>query len=220
MKKSWRRAERRTIYSKSRRRTGVWEWWRIGKATFRRRENLLKKHWQSAASSTTNMESPSPLNFLGELARTEGDDAAAGALFKESLETFRQLGNKEAVGANLANLGAIAFGEGDFAAARSNFAEGLAMAQKMGSNIHISFPLDGFAALAARRGELERAAQLAGAAEHLRESIGYEIEPADRRFRDAYTSELKTKMSEEEFTKAYEQGRKLKLDEAIALALD
>jgi len=135
------------------------------------------------------------------------------------LETFRQLGNKETVGANLANLGAIAFGEGNFVAARSNFAEGLAMAQKMGSNIHISFPLDGFAALAARRGELERAAQLAGAAEHLRESIGYEIEPADRRFRDACTSELKTKMSEEEFTKAYEHGRKLELDEAIALAL-
>ena len=122
--------------------------------------------------------------------------------------------------ANLPNLGAIAFGEGDFAAARSKFAEGMAMAQKMGNKINISFPLDGFAALAARQGELELAAQLAGAAEHLRESIGYEIEPADLRFRAVYLTELKTKMDEAAFAELYEQGRKLKLEEAVALCLE
>ncbi len=160
------------------------------------------------------------LNFLGELARTEGDNAAARIRFEESLEIFRQLDNKEAISANFANLGAIALSEGDCAAASSNFAEGMVMAQRMGSKIHVSIPLDGFAALAVRRGDLQRAAQLAGVAEHLRESVGYEIEPADRHFRNTYTSELKTKMSEEEFAEAYEHGRKLKLDEAIALALD
>jgi hypothetical protein len=39
----------------------------------------------------------------------------------------------------------------------------------------------------------------------------------DSRFRDACLSELKAKMDESDFSKFYEQGRKLKLEEAIAL---
>ena len=59
--------------------------------------------------------------------------------------------------------------------------------------------------------------QLAGAAECLRESIGYEIEPAERRFRDDYFLELQTMLSAEEFKLALEQGHKLKLEEILLL---
>jgi hypothetical protein len=64
------------------------------------------------------------------------------------------------------------------------------------------------------------AARLAGAAEHLRESMKYNIEVAERRFRDAYLATLHAVLSEGVFSTAYGQGRKLKLDEAIALALE
>jgi len=159
------------------------------------------------------------LNLLGELARTEGDDAAARPLYEESSEIFRQIGNKGALNASLINLAVIAYGEDDFVTARSHFAQVLTTAQELGDKKIISYSLDGFAALVVERGESERAARLSGAAEHLRESIGFEIEPAERRFRDTYTSKLKTKTDEDEYTKAYEHGRKLKLNEAIALAL-
>lgn len=96
----------------------------------------------------------------------------------------------------------------------------MAIARELGNKIAISNSLDGFAALAARRGEAKRAARLAGAAERLREQIGYEIEPAECRFRDAYLAELKTKMDEADFARLYEQGRKLKLEEAVALCLE
>jgi hypothetical protein len=89
-----------------------------------------------------------------------------------------------------------------------------------GDKIAISYSLDGFAALAVRRGEPELAAKLAGAAEHLRETINFSIsEPADRRFRDACLGSLHALLSEKAFSKAYDEGRKLKLEEAIALAL-
>ena len=65
-----------------------------------------------------------------------------------------------------------------------------------------------------------QAVRRAGLAKHLCESIGYEMEPAERRFRDAYTADLKTKMDETDFTNFYEQGRKLKLEEAVALCLE
>ena len=89
----------------------------------------------------------------------------------------------------------------------------------MGDKIAISYTLDGFAALAVRRDESELAAKLAGAAEQLRDSIEYCIEPAERRFREGYLVHVRAALSEDAFSAAYEQGRKLKLDEAVALAL-
>ena len=151
------------------------------------------------------------LNFLGDLSRTEGNYAEAHPLFEESLAICRQLGNKEAVSSNLNNLGAVAYSAGDFAAAHSHFAEALVTAHEIEHKIQTSFSLDGFAALAVQRGDAERAALLAGAIARLRESIGYDIEPAERRFRDDYLHALRAALSEEEFANAYEQGRALKL---------
>jgi len=79
--------------------------------------------------------------------------------------------------------------------------------------------LDGFGALAASRGESELATSLAGAAEQLRESINYNIEPAERRFREAYLASTRVVLSEAVFSAAYAKGRRLKLDEAVALAM-
>ena len=137
----------------------------------------------------------------------------------------RRLGNQYAVGNILNNLAAAEYGEGDYTAAYAHFAESLTIAQELGDKIvgdkiAISYALDGFAALAVRRGESGLAATLAGAAEHLRESIKYNIEPAERRFRHAYLASLRRMLSNGDFSTAYGQGRKLKLDEAVALALE
>ena len=160
------------------------------------------------------------LNSLGDIARTDGDDAAARPLFEEALAISRKLGRKQFVSTILTNLGAVTHSEGDFAAARSHFAEALEMAQELGNRIAISYSLDGFAALAAESGESELAAKLAGAAEQLRETVGFEIEPADRRFRESYLSRLRAALTESVFAAAYQQGRKLKTEEAIALVLN
>lgn len=63
------------------------------------------------------------------------------------------------------------------------------------------------------------AAQLAGAAEQLRDSFNYHIEPAERRFREAYLESTRPLLSEADFAEAYGEGCKLKLDKAVALAL-
>jgi tetratricopeptide (TPR) repeat protein len=164
------------------------------------------------------------LNMLGDLARSLGDDAAARPLYEEALAICRQLCNKYATANILTNLAAAEFGEGNYTAAYAHFTEGLTMAQEsgdqiVGDKIAISYSLDGLAALAVLRGETEFAAKLAGAAEHLRESINYNVEPAERRFRDAYLASLHTVISEEDFSRAYRQGCTLKLHEGVALAL-
>ncbi len=159
------------------------------------------------------------LNNLGDLARTKGDFKAARPLFEESLAISKELGNKEGVCATFNNLAATAYGEGDFAAARIHYTEALALAQELGDKVTASYSLDGFAALAVKSGNTERATQLAGAAEYLRESLGFDTEPAERRFRDAYLGELQSISEEKKFAVFYEQGRTLSLKKAVALAL-
>jgi non-specific serine/threonine protein kinase len=164
------------------------------------------------------------LNLIGDFARARGEDAVARPLYEESLAICRQLGNSYATVNILTNLGAAEFGEGNHAAAQAHFTEGLtrlreSSGETVGDKISISYLLDGFAALAALRGETELGATIAGTAEHLRESINYNVEPAERRFRDAYIASLRTALSAEDFSRAYGLGRKLKLDYCVALAL-
>lgn len=160
------------------------------------------------------------LNALGDLARVEDDYAAARPLFEESLTICRELGNKQGVGCTLNNLGAIAFAIGDYETARSHFAEGLRMARELEEKITLSYSLDGFAALAVKCRDAERASQLAGAAEHLRDSLGFDTETAERYFRNAYLAELHSLIDEETFSNAYERGRALPTETVVSLALD
>jgi tetratricopeptide (TPR) repeat protein len=160
------------------------------------------------------------LNSLGDIERLEGNTTAARLLFEETLAIYRQMNFTGDLSISLVNMGAASFEEGNFAASYSYFAESLALGQELKDKKIISISLEGFAALALKRGDLALAARLSGAVQHLREKIGYEIEPADRRFRDAYLAELKTKMDEADFSRFYEQGRKMKLEESIALIKD
>ncbi|MEP6902207.1 MAG: tetratricopeptide repeat protein, partial [Actinomycetota bacterium] len=157
------------------------------------------------------------MNALGDLLRVRGKNLEARPCFEESLAICRQLKQQDSVGSNLLNLGAVEFREGDFAAAGTYFAEAFALGMELKHKIIISYSLEGLGALMTREGQSKNAAVLAGAADNLRESIGYEIEPAERQFRDEYLLDLRAALSKEEFEIAFEQGSKLKMDEIPAL---
>jgi predicted ATPase/DNA-binding winged helix-turn-helix (wHTH) protein len=157
------------------------------------------------------------LNSLGDLLQVEGETARARETLEEGLAILRQLGIKQFLTSSLYNLGSVAYRQRDFAASQQYFAEGLATAREFGQKSIISYCLDGFGALAVERGESEQSAQLSGAAEKLRELIGYESGPAERRFRTEYLAKVRAALDEKTFADAYEQGKTMNLDESIAL---
>lgn len=159
------------------------------------------------------------LSFLGDLARTEGRYADAKPLFEEAVGLFRSLENLTAVSDGLNNLGAAKVCLGDAAGAAESFAEALRGARELSNRITISCSLDGFAAVAAERADVRLAAMLSGAAEHLRRSVGYTIEPAEAKLRDHYVSALRTVMTEAEMAAFKADGAAWKLDTAIDEAL-
>ncbi|MEO8573364.1 MAG: protein kinase [Pyrinomonadaceae bacterium] len=160
------------------------------------------------------------LSFLGDLARTEKDFSRARPLFEESLDLFRDLDNKSAVSDALNNLGAACFGAGELRLSKKHFAEAANLAFDLGNKMTISYSLDGFAALAVENGDLKRAAQLCGAAEALRESIGYKIEPAEAVFRDVYLGRLRERLDANEFNEAFDRGHAVEPQEAVAIAFE
>lgn len=159
------------------------------------------------------------LSFLGDLARTEGRYADARPEFEEAVGLFRELQNRTAVSDALNNLGAakVCLGEPDEAAA--NFAEALRSARELSNRITISCSIDGFAAIATEHGEYQRAALLSGAADGIRDLVGYKIEPAEAGFRDHYLSKLTAALPADELTPLTEEGRRMPLNEAVDLAL-
>ena len=192
-------------------------------AKWRNDITTARKFYEEGLANSRALEDKSgiavSLTALGELARMENDFKAARPFYEKALEISRQTGNKQSIVSSLNNLGATAFGEGDYPAAHSYYAESIALVLQLGEKVSLSYALDGFAALAVKSGDAERAAQLAGAAIYLRESLGFDTEPAERRFRDAYLIELQDVLDEENFAALCEQGRALSLKKAVALAL-
>lgn len=187
---------------------------------FSKAKYYLEKTLALSRELNNKTEIAHTLSWLGNLRRAECDNISARPYFTESLAIFRQIDNKEAISSNLKELGEIDFEDGDYRTAYAYFTEGLDIVQKLRDKTGISYFLDGFAALAHQGRDIFKAIRLAGAAEHLRESIGYETDSVDRRFRDAYLAELRVALSEDDFAEFYEQGRKLKLEVAIKLALE
>lgn len=157
---------------------------------------------------------------LGEMARTEGRLRVARALYEESLAICRQSDNQYNVCVNLLNLGAVACLEEDLKAACACHREAIQIAEKLGDAVQVAYALNGFGALLVLRGEMWWAARLFGAAEHLLETIGYELEPQDREFRERYAAQARAMLGDDSFASVWAKGRALPMKEAIRLALE
>ncbi len=146
------------------------------------------------------------LSFLGDLYRSLGDYDAAGAPFEDSVEIFRRLGRRAALADALNNLGTVYSARGITAAATDCFREAFDIASDLGNKITMSHSLDGFAAIALESSNPALAAIFAGAADAMRKSVGYQIEPAEKRFREIYMQKLTGQLHEDEIATHFEAG--------------
>jgi predicted ATPase/DNA-binding CsgD family transcriptional regulator/Tfp pilus assembly protein PilF len=109
---------------------------------------------------------------MGTLARARGDDKMAVRYFEDAMEIFRELDAWPEIARCQAGIGWIAIAGGELDLAGESLAEGLRLNQMCGQRLGIARGLEAFAALAAARQQPQQAAQLAGAACQLRDSLG------------------------------------------------
>ncbi|HLK59460.1 MAG TPA: tetratricopeptide repeat protein [Chthonomonadaceae bacterium] len=160
------------------------------------------------------------LNNLGDIAYILGAYSASQAYFEESLALCRELGDRQGISVALYGLGNLAHVRHDEAAALARFQECLTIFWEIRDLLNIASMLEQFARLAAARHRMESAVVLWGAADALRQSIGAPMALADRDHHEKELTEAHSNLGEAPFLTAWEQGRAMSLDRAVAFALE
>ncbi|HZP83186.1 MAG TPA: tetratricopeptide repeat protein [Chthonomonadaceae bacterium] len=176
------------------------------------------------------------LSSLGHVAYNQGDYAQARPLLEESLAMQRELGDKHGMVDTLSLLGHVAREVGEYERAGAWYQEGLRLHLEMGEAQQMALSLEDLATLAGWQAQepnadlrqwAERAAQLLGAAETLRQTSSRTPSSPDP---EAYARMVDTAravlgeegfaaLGEETIVAAWEQGRAMSVEEALDFAL-
>lgn len=159
------------------------------------------------------------LNNLAVVLDAQGNFERATALQQEGLELYRALGDQYGIALVLYNLGARACHGGAHEQARAYLAESLRIYQALGEAAGCVDCLEQIAASAAAQGHGAHAAQLIGAAEHLRAMLDAARTPAMQTDVDAAVATTKNCLDADVLADAWAQGRIMTLEQAIACAL-
>ena len=152
------------------------------------------------------------------IAREQGDLGGATRLFGDALDLSRAIGDDWGAANSLANLGQVLLAARDRAGAAAAFREALLKRRALGDILHMPECFEGLAALAADR-QPRRAARLLGAAGALRERLGAPVAAADQSRLVELIGRVRRSVRPDTFETAWQDGRDLTLDRAIALAL-
>jgi tetratricopeptide (TPR) repeat protein len=117
------------------------------------------------------------LGALGSGLLNLGELAGARAALDESLVVARRYEDRWSSAMSLMLLGHVDLAEGDVAHAQAVLAEAGSLFASTGNMVYFPWCLEGLAALAVGQGDFERAAELAGARDTLREQIGVFLPP-------------------------------------------
>lgn len=156
---------------------------------------------------------------LSAVARREGDPSAAGAFADEALAIAERAGPKASLADCQRERGLVAQEEGDLGAAGALLEGSLEAWAAMGARPFVAQSLESLAGLRRAQGESGVAARLFGAAEALREAMGYPRPPRDREEHQLNVPALGAALGEDAFAAAWAEGRAMTWEEAVAFAL-
>jgi hypothetical protein len=112
------------------------------------------------------------------------------------------------------------FRQGELPRARKMFADCIRNSQKAGLTMAVVFAVEGMAGLDVNQGRLERAAQLFAWADAMRESIRDTRPSVEKASIEKDLAVIHSKIDDAEFTRLSAEGRKMTVEQAIALAVE
>ena len=157
------------------------------------------------------------LYCLGNVAYRQGDYETARTRLQESLVIFRETGHYWIIHV-LRLLGHVERAAEDYARASAFYQESLRLSREQGDVWTIAGSLEDFAGLAGRQGRWERAVRLLGGVEALCATLGRTL-PFGQKEYERTVAATRAALSEEAFAAAWQQGRAMTLEHAVAYAL-
>ena len=156
---------------------------------------------------------------LGWVAHKQGRGGLARSLYEECLAVYQALGDERGVANIMSNLGLVALDDGDSDRAAALLEEALLTFGRLGDRRGVAECLEQLAVAVSSGGDVRDAARLLGTTEALRESIGARLSPAERSVQDRIVDTIRSQLGSDEFGTAWDHGRMLSLDGAIASVL-
>jgi predicted ATPase/class 3 adenylate cyclase len=157
------------------------------------------------------------LSFLSNFTRYDGDLSLARSQAEKSLHMHQEIGDLFGLMDSLHELGRAALEMGDLDVARSCFIESLDVLAPLGYRTLVAIVIDHLAAEAIKRGRPLRALRLGGASEALKEAAGGRAPPEFMDLPDP-REVVRPSLSDEQIASAWEEGRAMRLHEAVAYA--
>jgi tetratricopeptide (TPR) repeat protein len=156
------------------------------------------------------------LQVLGMLAHWQGDYQKACTCFAQSITLYEKSGGLR-VSWPCVRMAHTFLRQGDLVKARATFEICLQQFEEL---IGVIYTIEGLATLHLNQGQPERAARLFAWANATREKIANDRPPIEQADVDKEIKTCLTKIGETAFSAAYEEGRKMTTEEAIACALE
>jgi tetratricopeptide (TPR) repeat protein len=176
-----------------------------------------------AVTMLRELDDPERLSFtlvaLGALHHIQERFDDAADCYRECLEIGQVRQDQHAIATALVNLGEIAQIKNENVEARDLYAQSLSIFNQLDMDITIAYCLEVIAGIDIAEGEAQRAAQLFGAAELLREEIGTPVESFNQERYKSDLAAVQAALDATAFYTARTAGRNLSRAEVVTLAL-
>ncbi len=172
--------------------------------------------WQAAGDPEGLARS---LSVIGTVAFFQGDYPRAVTLQEESLALRREIGYQRMITVSLSLLADALLCQGETSRAAACLDEAIRLHAQIASTADLPECLDACGALAGMQGDAARAARVLGAADGLRERLGRAIPPSGVAYHARIVAAVRAQLDATRFTAAWEAGRHMPLEEAMAEAL-
>ena len=157
---------------------------------------------------------------LGVIARLASDAAQSAVYLEKAHQGAADFGDRRLCAIIIAALGLLADEPGNQRRAAALFRESLAMSFAIDFHENVADCLEGLAGVAARLQHGTESARLLGAADTRRDEIGVPVAAHLRAGYDTVVAETIAGLDDETFAAAYQAGRNVPYDLAVAEALD
>ena len=155
---------------------------------------------------------------LADVSHFRGDNVRAAQLAEEGWSLAREAGHAWTVSLTIGTLANLATEQGDLDRALRLYEETLALSRELGDQRGVAGTLGGLAGIVLAHGDVERAARLLGAARALGDSISV-AHLAHHIYYKRLLASVRTRLDDATFAAAWEAGRALPPEDAIAEAL-
>ncbi len=180
-------------------------------------------HLQEALALARQVKRPNrvalALSALGEVLVRQGFQDQAIPMLEESLMIRRQGGYRWGIAASIGTLGWATLRRGDYEQAAEMLSESITIRKELEDKGGTAWCLEKFAEIEIAEGRPARAACLLGAAEALRQTIGTAVDISDRADYERSVRDIRTELGEAVFVEAWEEGRTMTFERAIAYAV-